>query len=336
VQGQPSDSLARLLLGFQPAAAFGPARASAVRLHCHDPAFTTSRSAIRNRISTAPLMDDEEEEPKHIVIVQGASDIQAVTAACGKEVFCVGFGGVKRSKYSGLKLKNPRRYEDIQAAMELFPDADVVLLFDGDTKGRTYRLKIMERFPQARHAFMGAHLSVLKEDSGQLHAGHVGILHAAPEDIRNAVAKARAPQANQSLWKYSVSDLMEWGMFAPFGMAGPHLDAVKDALLPYGCVTDRRRVFAEYLGIGDCLGKQLIKHLNLFFDEEEVEKALEAMPKWGEPIPKKTTDGHHDNRWKEKLGKSYREKREAKIKQMREEGLQPDGLDEEIIEISPA
>ena len=40
-------------------------------------------------------------------------------------------------------------------------------------------------------------------------------------------------------------------------------------------VAQRRKEVAEYLGIGDCNAKQLLKQLNLFgFTEEEVREAI--------------------------------------------------------------
>jgi hypothetical protein len=47
----------------------------------------------------------------------------------------------------------------------------------------------------------------------------------------------------------------------------------------------------EYLGIGDCDAKQLVRQLNLFFEVCEFEDAIDALPKKGDDIPRKMTDG---------------------------------------------
>ena len=56
----------------------------------------------------------------------------------------------------------------------------------------------------------------------------------------------------------------------------------------------RRRLVGEYLGVGDCDGRQLLRQMNLFFTEDEAREAIEALPKRGEPVPPKMTDGRAD------------------------------------------
>jgi len=260
LQVQPLDSLARLLFGFLPTSAFCLARASAVCLHCRDLGFTTPCLAIRNRIGTAPLMDDD--ETKHLVIVEGATDTQAVSSACGKEVFCMSISGRDR----GRKLDHPRRWEEIQAMSKAFPDCDLIVLTDCDEMGCKYRDSISESFPEAKHAFLGRHLSSAKDSAGVHRKGNVGVEHATPEDIRNAIADARAPQRDRN--KYTEDHLMQWGF-----------SERND---------DRRRLFLDYLGIFDRGKRNLLKNLNLFFDDEDIEKALGSLPKEGEMIPPDT------------------------------------------------
>ena len=49
-----------------------------------------------------------------------------------------------------------------------------------------------------------------------------------------------------------------------------------------------------HLGVGDCDAKQLLRQLNAFFDRPEVEAAVASLPKAGEAVPKKMTDGGSD------------------------------------------
>ena len=73
-------------------------------------------------------------------------------------------------------------------------------------------------------------------------------------------------------------------------------DAVADADVwaDFGGVVQRRRLVGEYLGVGDCDGRQLLRQMNLFFTEDEAREAIEALPKRGEPVPPKMTDGRAD------------------------------------------
>ncbi len=50
----------------------------------------------------------------------------------------------------------------------------------------------------------------------------------------------------------------------------------------------------EYLGVGECDAKQLVRQLNLFFTRAEAEAALSMLPGEGEAVPRKMTDGRAD------------------------------------------
>ena len=50
----------------------------------------------------------------------------------------------------------------------------------------------------------------------------------------------------------------------------------------------------EFLGVGDCDAKQMLRQLNAFFERSDVETAVASLPKAGEAIPKKMTDGGSD------------------------------------------
>ena len=81
--------------------------------------------------------------------------------------------------------------------------------------------------------------------------------------------------------------LAEWGLVAD-------ADADADVWADFGGVVQRRRLVGEYLGVGDCDGRQLLRQMNLFFTEDEAREAIEALPKRGEPVPPKMTDGRAD------------------------------------------
>lgn len=61
-------------------------------------------------------------------------------------------------------------------------------------------------------------------------------------------------------------------------------------------MTARRRLVGEYLGVGDCDAKQLLRQMNLFFSAAEVAAAVDSLPGEGEAVPAKLTDGGSDRR----------------------------------------
>lgn len=78
-------------------------------------------------------------------------------------------------------------------------------------------------------------------------------------------------------------------------MCGPLGESAPDeSWRAFGGVAARRRLVGEYLGVGDCDAKQLLRQMNLFFDAAEVDAAVAALPGKGEAIPAKMTDGGSD------------------------------------------
>ena len=162
--------------------------------------------------------------------------------------------------------------------------APIVVLFDADSAGRQLRNAFLKRFPLAEHAFMGAHKSSAKVD-GTWHAvGNVGVEHAEGEDILQAITRARVACVDRH--EFTRESLATWGLVAE--------DANADVWAPFGGVVNRRRLVGEYLGVGDCDARQLLRQMNLFFTADEVREALDALPGRGEPIPPKMTDGFAD------------------------------------------
>ena len=62
-------------------------------------------------------------------------------------------------------------------------------------------------------------------------------------------------------------DLQRWGLCGPLGESAP--DARWSA---FGGVAARRRLVGEYLGVGDCDAKQLLRQMNLFFSTDEARR----------------------------------------------------------------
>lgn len=171
----------------------------------------------------------------------------------------------------------------------------VVVLTDSDVAGRQMRGVVVREVPSALHAFLGTHLSSAKTDTATHKAGNVGVEHASVEDIRTAVAQARPAasaggSAGVSRREFDRDDLEKWGL------CGPPVGAPDPKWSAFGGVTERRRLVGEYLGVGDCDAKQLVRQLNLFFTREEADAAIEALPKEGQAMPEKMTDGGADRK----------------------------------------
>ena len=171
----------------------------------------------------------------------------------------------------------------------------VVVLTDSDVAGRQMRGVVVREVPSALHAFLGTHLSSAKTDTATHKAGNVGVEHASVEDIRTAVAQARPAasaggSAGVSRREFDRDDLEKWGL------CGPPVGAPDPKWSAFGGVIERRRLVGEYLGVGDCDAKQLVRQLNLFFTREEANAAIEALPKEGQAMPEKMTDGGADRK----------------------------------------
>ena len=76
---------------------------------------------------------------------------------------------------------------------------------------------------------------------------------------------------------FTRASLEARGLCGPLGASAPDPRWSK-----LGGVAHRRRLVGEFLGVGDCDAKQLVRQLNLFFAEEEFEAAVDALPGEGE------------------------------------------------------
>ena len=224
-----------------------------------------------------------------VIVVEGGADVRAVRHRGGfsrdraKVVAARHRGAFRRRRNAEMEMTRERMDEIERLSVKY--DAPIVVLFDCDTAGRQLRNAFLTRFPRATHAFMGAFESSAKED-GTWHArGNVGVEHGEGEDIARAIARAR--RADPERRAFTRTDLVEWGLVADDASA-------TNVWAAFGGVVARRRLVGERLGVGDCDGRQLLRQLNLFFTEDEVRRALDALPARGEPIPPKMTDGRAD------------------------------------------
>lgn len=225
-----------------------------------------------------------------LVVVEGVNDAKAVQRAFRPRSGCRVLKGAYDAAAGHYDVPDAV-VADIARIAEA--GTRVVVLTDSDVAGRQMRGKIVRQAPDAYHAFLGTHLSSARADTATHRAGNVGVEHASAENLRDAVAGARRAacaggSAGVSRREFTRGDLERWGLCGPSeGAPDPRWSA-------FGGVGERRRLVGEYLGVGECDAKQLVRQLNLFFTRAEVDAALSMLPGEGEAVPRKMTDGRAD------------------------------------------
>ena len=227
-----------------------------------------------------------------LIVVEGSNDQRAVERAVAPRHGCRILKGSYDAAAGHYDVPDVVIAKLAAAAND---GARVVVLTDSDVAGRQMRGVVVREVPSALHAFLGTHLSSAKTDTATHKAGNVGVEHASVKDIRTAVAQARPAasaggSAGVSRREFDRADLEKWGL------CGPPVGAPDPKWSAFGGVTERRRLVGEYLGVGDCDAKQLVRQLNLFFTREEADAAIEALPKEGQAMPEKMTDGGADRK----------------------------------------
>lgn len=180
---------------------------------------------------------------QEVIVVEGKADLIAVRRAVEAE--CIVVNGFAASKPHMLQL--------IEQAQER---VGVILFTDPDSAGEHIRRVITERVPDARQAHLPRAQGRREKD------GKIGIEYASPQDILEALTKARARQTDSRPILFTQQDLMDCGLTGD-PKAG-----------------QRRRHIGQTLGIGYTNAKQFLNRLNSFgITHEEFLAALKALPK---------------------------------------------------------
>lgn len=182
---------------------------------------------------------------KEIIVVEGRDDTAAIRqAADAMTIETHGFG---------------IREETWDLIEKAYRTKGIIVFTDPDTAGEQIRRRVLERFPDAKEAFL--------DRAAALKDGDIGIENASPESIRDALRKVHGPtggeaavpaadHSNPSHEVFTPSDLFDWG-----------LDGVPGA-------AQRRRILGQKLGIGQATAKTFLQRLNRFgITREEVEAA---------------------------------------------------------------
>ncbi|HMM69153.1 ribonuclease M5 [Gudongella oleilytica] len=179
---------------------------------------------------------------KEVIVVEGRDDITAVKAALECEVIATNGFGYGKSLIRTLKSLQERR--------------GLIILTDPDFGGERIRKDLSKHIPNCKHAFLPQGKALKK--------GDVGVENATPDDIREAIQKARPNNVEKV-------DTFDWEDILMFNLAGGKGSS------------ERRERLGEILGIGYCNGKQILKRLNhLGVTRDEFIRAMERIDEDGE------------------------------------------------------
>lgn len=174
---------------------------------------------------------------KEVIVVEGKNDITRVKSALDAEVIATGGLGYDE----GL----------IKTLARMAQSRGLIILTDPDYAGEKIRRDISQHIPSCKHAFLPKG-KALKE-------GDIGVENASPQDIREAISRAKPVQVKKTK-EFTKEDLILLGLN---GMANSR---------------ERRERLGNYLGIGYCNSKQFLNRLNNFaISREELIAAIEVI-----------------------------------------------------------
>ncbi|XVG99139.1 ribonuclease M5 [Eubacteriales bacterium KG127] len=176
---------------------------------------------------------------REVIVVEGRDDTAAVLRAVDAITIETHGFGMNKVMWKQLEMAYNTR--------------GLIVFTDPDHGGRSIRLKIMEKFPDCKEAF-------LSEDKA-FKKGDVGIENATPKDILEALSKAHAIDEKRSsskkIFEYTIGTLAENNLIA--SQNSPK----------------RRKMLCDELGIGYSNGSGLVKKLNRYgIALEDFKKAI--------------------------------------------------------------
>lgn len=176
---------------------------------------------------------------KEVIVVEGRDDIAAVKRALDVEVIATGGFGYSKKLVETIKSIADRN--------------GIIILTDPDFAGEQIRKDLSRQIKNCKHAFLPQG-KALKKDN-------IGVENASPQDIIEAIKKARPEDINREI-VFSKDELLGLGFIGGSGSR------------------ERREMLGDILGIGYSNGKQLLNRLNNFgISREEFQEALERVEK---------------------------------------------------------
>ncbi len=173
---------------------------------------------------------------KEAIVVEGRDDVDAVGRAVEADIIPTHGFGISSETW------------DVLAAA--YEKKGLIIFTDPDHAGEGIRKRLTERFPGAGQAYLDRASAEKK--------GDIGIENASPEDIREALSKARATVTDDEGPGYTNEDMKIWGLVGTPDAAA------------------RRERLGKRLGIGNANAKSFLKKLNGFaVARDEIERALD-------------------------------------------------------------
>lgn len=172
---------------------------------------------------------------KEVIVVEGKDDTVAIKRAVDADTIETGGSAIDDKVIQRIKLAQARR--------------GVIVFTDPDHAGERIRKIISNAVPGCKHAFIAKHLV----DPGK---GSVGVEHASPEAIREALANVHNEEVD-------APEIIFW------------TDLMQAKLVNHAQSAERRAQMGLILGIGYCNGKQFHKRCRMYrISKEEFEQAL--------------------------------------------------------------
>ncbi|MDQ0157789.1 ribonuclease M5 [Robertmurraya andreesenii] len=176
---------------------------------------------------------------KEIIVVEGKDDTTAIKRAVNADTIETNGSAINKETLEKIKLAQQTR--------------GVIIFTDPDYPGQKIRQTITEHVPSCKHAF------IPKEAALHKHGRGVGVEHAQPEIIQQALREAQL-MTEETVEEISKEDLMFAGL-----MGGPSSK-------------ERREKLGRILRIGYTNGKQLHKRLMMFqITKEAFAEAVRAI-----------------------------------------------------------
>jgi len=162
---------------------------------------------------------------KEIIVVEGKDDTIAIKRAVDADTIETNGSALSIHTIEKIKLAQQKR--------------GVIIFTDPDYPGEKIRKEISEQVPGCLHAFLPKHAAKPKSGKG------IGVEHASPEDIREALKEAHV-MSEEIKEEITYDDLLEYGLLGGKGAKA------------------KRERIGELLKIGYTNGKQLHKRLMMF------------------------------------------------------------------------
>ena len=126
---------------------------------------------------------------KEVIVVEGKMDVVAVRRAV--EADCIITNGFHFNK---------KTLSNIAAA---YKRRGIIILTDPDTAGENIRKFLTQKFPHALHAYISKDEATANDD--------IGVEQAAPESIRNALAKLHTLNLNPRT-EFTAAEMLKYGL----------------------------------------------------------------------------------------------------------------------------